>query len=1553
AGELRYKKKTGVAEMGGELFEIKMAALLFLRAINSNSDFYIASNMDLQVPSMIGIHNAKIYTPQLLAYKGKFSLIRYWKSYLNIKNVWSYSKDLQVCGRFEDALFGVFTSAELVGSDNSNVGNSDIHKHLNAGGKVVEFSKKYQPKVIEMFENLSRWKELLKKRVNNEEMSDTTELLRAVQTLMNTKAKDLPAREELVKLLTELESLGDLTDYSEFLSKVFYYTEQARESKLDDFIKDKLKILYGNDDIFDKLIQEAQKWWRESNIYLTVKAEFFQSIIQKCATSITKGMPTLKLKFTEHECNNIKTFLIDNRKIILRSNCTNLSCMKVLQSLKGCLYVDVCTLQTHLSEVLMVWKFGIYKVIVIEGEIIDENILKKLISALENKSVIVVSKDEDVQMYQQLNFASFFDSFRLSQLNEASQRELLEQEVIFQGYPAKLNLLVDKDFLENVVTAEIVMKLQNSMEIGQKLDDLDPCYIPRTFLRKEFVTNDIFISGNTLAISGITKNQLKCLISEMTENKVLLEYEVNVLEFSKDKLETKCNNYIIGGETEFKKFCEKYRGHWIHKTDEGFHWKKTEKSLSILSISKFFEQKYANYSVEEILSLSDDLILLIAEAGMGKSTELCNIAHLLKENDRSIWVTKVDLNHCKDLLKQDQISAMEFIEKVSKLRTEFEKQLFEYYFKSNENIVVLLDGFDEVSPSLSHCVFRLIKEIIDKQTLRYYNFPILPFNLETFSSDDQRNFLLRNWKQNVLHTEEYDLNEFISSLLTLVDSSLSDRMKEVTGIPLQTRMLAEVYQEEAEIFCKSGKIELPQSLNVLELFDMFFEKKWEVYCKKINVGVEAVMLEQLIDNQKIEFQQSLMITALVSNLDQEDIESLIISYDIFEKNKTIAETFDKGLDNTGIISDFIDNKAIFIHRTYEEYFVALWFSKNFNIGECSIQKLYIRQDFQGIRNFLDRILSREFKLHDAVLNEDITQINTLIYVEKMNVDERDAGGRTALHLAVMSYFGRKPNESIINTLLECGANLDFKDMVLHWRPLRLAEEIQAWSVVERLLERNADNRDLVIIRKNIKKATFGMHCCWPGVKVMSVTNLAISEGFVNLVEFILESGVSVQHYIKDRHVDKTSMLHVGAEHGQLRLVQFLVEKGCSINCENWFCNRTPLMRASENGHLQIVKFLVEHRAATSSRNKDGDNALSLASREGKCEVVKYLTIDKGENIETLDWYKSSPLMKAAEFAHFEVVKFLIDQGSEVNARNKDGYTALSLAARTGEPNVVELLLQNGADVNTSGGWYNRTPLMLSAEYGHHKVANLLIDHGTAINARDEGGYTALSIAARKGRVKIVQLLLEKDVNIELSDFEYNRTPLMWAAEWGRLIVVELLLHEGANKKARDKDGNTAFSIAVQKERIQVTELLASTDIINVCDKWYKRTPLMFAVECGQLQIIECLIKWGANLNDRNKDGFTALSLAAKKEDLRVSELLLISKADTEIPDLLYDRTPLMWAAEWGHVSVVDLLTKHGACVNARNKDGHSAMSIAVSKQNDVIVNMLLERGANIHLTGLV
>ena len=360
--------------------------------------------------------------------------------------------------------------------------------------------------------------------------------------------------------------------------------------------------------------------------------------------------------------------------------------------------------------------------------------------------------------------------------------------------------------------------------------------------------------------------------------------------------------------------------------------------------------------------------------------------------------------------------------------------------------------------------------------------------------------------------------------------------------------------------------------------------------------------------------------------------------------------------------------------------------------------------------------------------------------------------------------------------------------------------------------------------------------------------------------------------------------------------------------------------------------------------------LHLAAEAGNEQIVQFL-LEKGTDINARDGSQNTPLHRAASYGHEQVAQLLLSTGADIEARDEDQRTPLHHAAENGHEQVAELLLEKGADIEARD-WRQDTPLHEAAESGHERVAELLLEKGADINARYGGQTTPLQEAIMRGHKKIVQLMLEKGVDIEARD-----GGLHLAAEGGHEKIVALLLEKGADTEARGERQNTPLHYAVEGGHEKIVQLLLDNGAdINARDE-DQVTPLHYADRGGHEKIVQLLLSKGANVEARDWLQYTLLHKAAEAGHEKMVQLLLEKGA---LPDARDDvqNTPLHDAAKQGHEKIVQLLLEKGADINARDEFQYTPLHYATGSENEKIVAfgsehekivaLLLEKGADIN-----
>lgn len=258
-----------------------------------------------------------------------------------------------------------------------------------------------------------------------------------------------------------------------------------------------------------------------------------------------------------------------------------------------------------------------------------------------------------------------------------------------------------------------------------------------------------------------------------------------------------------------------------------------------------------------------------------------------------------------------------------------------------------------------------------------------------------------------------------------------------------------------------------------------------------------------------------------------------------------------------------------------------------------------------------------------------------------------------------------------------------------------------------------------------------------------------------------------------------------------------------------------LLDATLDNNLKRVQELIKAGVNVNQPLEDYDTVLMFAAREGYIDIVKTL-VEAGANIDIVSRQGDNALIQAAWGGWQEVFDYLKPLTS-LEVREWAQKDALLGAAADENIKALHLLSKTGVDLNgRDDDGEGKTALMLATEFRHTKFVEALIQSGVDVNTRDNQGKTALILAARfRNSVEAKRKMKEKETSSQEA-------------------LVLTLSNADADLNAKDNEG---------------------------------KNPLIHAVEFGPPEVVKQLIKLGANINEKDYQGMTALTYAKNLNNL--------------------------------------------------------------------------------------
>ncbi|KAF2879739.1 hypothetical protein ILUMI_26435, partial [Ignelater luminosus] len=1533
-----YKIREGTINLGKE-YEINILTLLSLQCLRrTTDDFWFASNADgvgafddiilhlggqtfmLQL-KQTAKKRLKLLTERQFvgSQKKEFHLKKYirdickLRASLNcVKTDKTNSDIIPHIGSFENVYFLLYTNKEIEPCDfliPHNVSGSLAHLNSEKDSKIFQIDvKKVSFELglsdVEDINNLymfcnqidprcvpSKIEEEVRKITRSNCAKTVSEEL--IKYIIEWSKGNLGGyfyltKRDIVSKLTELI----FSNYEiKLLEKAYSFYENRQTFIWNKIIEDKIITvidIHSEDNlIFDFLLKYIGNKVKET-CNVTKRKRWFDSLPQKDQKLFYKDNPNLKWHIfkTAGSGDNIVLYHV-------------YKCLWASQKLPLVLEIDK---KEHYRQIVDILKLSnyVYKVIII------------------NKSAESLTLDRKIHHFESL-----------CDLNEEDREEILKQQIEFQGRPgATLKDLVDETMFTKIKSADIINILLGTYSVGMQLNIIPKYYIPRIFqnalsyeaLKSISSCNDIFL----------IEDHNEFLKHFAVKENIELFYLMN------NNLEDLNNCHIIvcnkPPNFENLKYGQNNIHHLVAQDINYLIWKQ---SYGNTFRETQYKSKYCTLSEN---NFSFGLTTVIsAGPGMGKSMLMDSIA---QQAPTDKWVIKINLrNHMGYYEEYKDIKKMKFLEHLNyfkgPLDSELENEIFQRLLR-NRNIVILMDGFDEISISYKKQVTSIVKSFFQANfcvylTTRPMERPylegelgVLGLELQSFNFDNQKQFLKEFYgenKESITNLEE-TLNTFIEKLLKEFEKNIKNKTtlkndeSDLLATPLHIRLLAEVFSDDCnEYLLNKGKADLTNIFDSVDLYSKFINKKDKILCDKFGFNDSYFLYKN--------YQYLFALRLLFPHLSH-DINEYMDNSGKTERN------YIKLLEKGGILT--VDEKfnINFSHQTFAEYLAAEWLYRNLNnpnekiknivrsAYEICVSMKFYGQSYPFLLHVLDHLLignGLHKVLYLFILNGQINEARKMINLNMVDLNATDRAKRTFFTFS-------------LEKTVEIQADL------FGYNPIDYAIRYSLFDAAD-IMCKKWPNAEINVEPDYPSKRSLRTLLSYPHL----VESLISRYAYIDVILKKVKTRLAINSYIKNHIGDDIPPTTENVTISEVRT--FKTYRKSNLCYEIVFESSNTVMDILQTSDKVNV------------RDANGYTLLHYAAFHGKLDVIDWLLSNDAVTNAT-DLYGVTPLHCSIIGGNFSAFCKLLCNAS-INTRDRSELTPLHYAVAYKRLRMIDMLLSKGADMN-SESVFGATPLytegrrrrlVFSFSSTRCKILDLFVSRGFNINARNWSGETLLHHSTKWKNSKIVQKIVSYKADVNVQDYIGN-TPLHEAIfnRNDNISVISLLLSNGADANIKNVEGLTPLHLGIMIDNYKVVhELLVYKADVNVQYKAGK-TPLHMAIPepldgvvdssfCGQAvyKVIEELVSHKADINIKNDAGYTPLHQAVlSNQRLDIVSLLLSNGANVNIKSDVEGETVLHFGVKCASCRIIQALLFYKADINEQNNEGDTPLHQAILKR---------------------
>jgi len=676
-------------------------------------------------------------------------------------------------------------------------------------------------------------------------------------------------------------------------------------------------------------------------------------------------------------------------------------------------------------------------------------------------------------------------------------------------------------------------------------------------------------------------------------------------------------------------------------------------------------------------------------------------------------------------------------------------------------------------------------------------------------------------------------------------------------------------------------------------------------------AVDSVKL--IIEHQPKEF-NNFQTIAMIMNLDDQNI-SMKIADLLFSKGVKVSVADKQGhtllhlaaKESKDKLCQYFLDKGIAVDIKDKEGATPILYALTLGDNDICAQIL-----LTSGANIHQKIANNVTLLHAAVKGKHFDIVKQLLD-QGMDPNETDEEGHSALQLAA-----KNGDLESFKLLMKKGADIKALDKdhasVLHYacgwdKPIDMAKFLLEQGLDVDIKTKKGETALLIAVKnKNLAVALY---------LIDKKANLNVQD----------ENGNTALHYAVEKYSKKMMVLLLlkGADKNMKNKeglnVFDLVEKKFTHDKEY-----SNILKGEYQSYVMDSKSIFDFKnlddvilyVANGGKlevvNDNKQSLVQIAIKRNKTDVVDYFVSlglplphqqpTEEQDVNALDKDGYTILMNSAVHNDYDKAQVLLKKGAKIDMQDARGRTALYITTVLKSYETAEILLENGANVNlkTKKG---DVPLMSAVRKRDIKMVDLLLKYKADTDVTDAQQNTALHIAVMNAEEEIVKALLDHNCDANKID-DLGFTPLDYAKNLKLKKIAALL--DSVTKNAKDSD-------VPREKKNKIEETLPQKEYIHAASKHvekYKQSTLHQAVVSQKIDAVKELLQGSVEIDLSDKLGRTPLHYAAFGGNTEIIELLLKKGANINAVDTSKQWTPLFFAVFMNHPDAVKLLIDNGA-----------------------------------------